>query len=450
MLIEGEADLRTPPTAGGEQMFRALKYLKKPAVMVRFPGETPRAFALRRALAPRRAPAAHCRLVRSIPPGCKRRIRRKVASMIHAAIDHLVVTAPSLEMGVAYVRGELEVVMQSGGKHARMGTHNALLKLDQMTYLEVLAINPKAHAPDYPRWFGLETASEPRLSAWVARVNDIAAARAASAIAFGDVKEMSRGDLKWLITIPADGKLPYHGVAPMLIQWLSGPHPAQRIPDSGCSLARLRGVHADAVRMGRGAWTHSIWTCGGRWRPRSGHCRMALSPPLIPRTGQDCSAPRAPGSIYWNRCRNLKETINGCNSSDRNEHMARGSQDGNGSIDSTSGVLKNTPFTFATRFENSPGTNPEELIAAAHAACYSMAFSNYLSTQGYVPDTITVKATCSLEDGKIGKMHLEARGKVDGVDNATFKRLADEAEKKCPVSNLLRPGLAISLDASLL
>jgi osmotically inducible protein OsmC len=123
---------------------------------------------------------------------------------------------------------------------------------------------------------------------------------------------------------------------------------------------------------------------------------------------------------------------------------------GKGSIDATSGVLKSTPFSFATRFENAPGTNPEELIAAAHAACYSMAFSNYLSQQGHVPETIVTKATISLEEGKINKMHLETRGKVVGVDNETFKRLADEAEKKCPVSNLLRPGLTITLDASLM
>jgi osmotically inducible protein OsmC len=123
---------------------------------------------------------------------------------------------------------------------------------------------------------------------------------------------------------------------------------------------------------------------------------------------------------------------------------------GKGSIDATSGVLKDTPFTFATRFENAKGTNPEELIAAAHAACFSMAFSNYLSGKGHVPDTIQTQATISLEDGKINKMHLETRGKVAGLDNATFKQLADEAEKGCPVSNLLRSGLAITLDAALL
>ena len=123
---------------------------------------------------------------------------------------------------------------------------------------------------------------------------------------------------------------------------------------------------------------------------------------------------------------------------------------GKGSIDATSGVLQNTPFTFATRFENAKGTNPEELIAAAHAACYSMAFSHYLSEKGHVPDSVATKATITLDNGKINAMHLETRGKVPGLDNATFKKFAEEAEKNCPVSNLLRNGLTITLDAALL
>ncbi len=125
-------------------------------------------------------------------------------------------------------------------------------------------------------------------------------------------------------------------------------------------------------------------------------------------------------------------------------------KNGKGTMEATSGILNNTPFTFATRFENARGTNPEELIAAAHAACFSMAFSNYLSQQGHVPDTITTKATVTLEDGRIHTMHLETRGKVPGLDDATFKQLAEDAEKKCPVSNLLRSGLRIELDAALM
>jgi osmotically inducible protein OsmC len=124
-------------------------------------------------------------------------------------------------------------------------------------------------------------------------------------------------------------------------------------------------------------------------------------------------------------------------------------RNGSGQIDSTSGVLQETPFTFATRFENAKGTNPEELIAAAHAACYSMAFANYLTQQGHTPEEIRTRATISLEDGSINKMHLVTQGRVPGVDEATFQRLAEEAEKKCPVSNLLRNGLTITLEASL-
>jgi lipoyl-dependent peroxiredoxin len=122
---------------------------------------------------------------------------------------------------------------------------------------------------------------------------------------------------------------------------------------------------------------------------------------------------------------------------------------GKGAIDSTSGVLNNTPFTFATRFENAKGTNPEELIAAAHAACYSMAFANYLSQQGHVPEEIQTRATITLEGTSITRMHLVTQGRVPGLDQAAFERLADEAEKKCPVSNLLRNGLEITLQANL-
>ena len=122
---------------------------------------------------------------------------------------------------------------------------------------------------------------------------------------------------------------------------------------------------------------------------------------------------------------------------------------GTGQIDSPSGVLDETPFSFATRFENAKGTNPEELIAAAHAACFSMAFANYLTQQGHQPEEITTQATISLEDGKINKMHLETQGRVPGLDADAFERLAEEAEKQCPVSNLLRNGLAITLDAML-
>jgi osmotically inducible protein OsmC len=123
---------------------------------------------------------------------------------------------------------------------------------------------------------------------------------------------------------------------------------------------------------------------------------------------------------------------------------------GNGLIDSTSGVLSSTPFTFATRFENAKGTNPEELIAAAHAACYSMAFANFLSQQGHEPEEIRTVATASLEDGRIQRMRLETTGRVDGLDAESFARLAVEADQKCPVSNSYRNCIEITVTGTLL
>jgi osmotically inducible protein OsmC len=127
---------------------------------------------------------------------------------------------------------------------------------------------------------------------------------------------------------------------------------------------------------------------------------------------------------------------------------------GNGRITSNSGVLKDTPYSFATRFKDAPGTNPEELIAAAHAACYSMAFADTLSGKGYQPERIETHAICSLssqqEGGfRITKMRLETRGQVPGIDETTLRQVAQEAERACPVSNALRGGVEIELNATL-
>jgi osmotically inducible protein OsmC len=139
----------------------------------------------------------------------------------------------------------------------------------------------------------------------------------------------------------------------------------------------------------------------------------------------------------------------------RGEGVWRGGlRDGTGRVSSASKVLNDTPYSFGTRFEQEPGTNPEELIAAAHAACYSMAFSATLERKGYKPQQIHTRAICSLvpqETGgfRIARMRLETRGRVAGLDNATFKQIAAEAEAGCPVSNVLRGGLEIELDAAL-
>lgn len=128
---------------------------------------------------------------------------------------------------------------------------------------------------------------------------------------------------------------------------------------------------------------------------------------------------------------------------------------GNGSFSGTSDAFKDIGYSFATRFEHAPGTNPEELIAAAHASCYSMAFANTLSKKGYKVHAIHTKATIVLEPNPGGGFHiarsrLETRGQVEEIDQETFKQVALEGEQNCPVSNALRGSLEIQLDASLL
>jgi osmotically inducible protein OsmC len=127
---------------------------------------------------------------------------------------------------------------------------------------------------------------------------------------------------------------------------------------------------------------------------------------------------------------------------------------GNGRMASGSGVLEGVPYSFATRFQNEPGTNPEELIAAAHAACFSMAFAATLGDKGYSPVRIETHATCTVSPQKGGgfritKMRLVTRGQVPGLDEEAFKQIAVEAEQGCPVSNALRGGPMIELEATL-
>lgn len=126
---------------------------------------------------------------------------------------------------------------------------------------------------------------------------------------------------------------------------------------------------------------------------------------------------------------------------------------GDGKIHGASGVLDGA-YSFGTRFEQQPGTNPEELLAAAHAACYSMALALTLGRAGHKPQEVRTHAVCSVEPQqpsgfKITKMQLETTATVPGLDDATFQQVAREAERACPVSNALRGNLAIELSASL-
>lgn len=129
-----------------------------------------------------------------------------------------------------------------------------------------------------------------------------------------------------------------------------------------------------------------------------------------------------------------------------------GLKDGKGTLTAPSGVLSNTPYSFHTRFENEPGTNPEELIAAAHAGCFSMALSAQLASAGLTAESIETTASVTMEpvDGKptINKIHLTCRAKVPNADAAKFSQAADAAKAGCPVSRVLK-GANITMDAKL-
>src|SRR5580658_6291319 len=124
---------------------------------------------------------------------------------------------------------------------------------------------------------------------------------------------------------------------------------------------------------------------------------------------------------------------------------------GNGALSTDSGLLADTPYSFKTRFENEKGTNPEELIAAAHAGCFTMALAFALQAAGFTPTELSTEAAVTLEpEGqgfRISRSALTLRAQVPNLDQATFSRIAGDAEKNCPVSRVLNA--AITLDAKL-
>ena len=125
---------------------------------------------------------------------------------------------------------------------------------------------------------------------------------------------------------------------------------------------------------------------------------------------------------------------------------------GTGDISTASGVLDHTPYSFKTRFENEKGTNPEELIAAAHAGCFTMALAFGMQAAGFTPTELTTEAAVTIEpEGqgfRISRSALTLRASVPNLDQAAFARLAGEAEKNCPVSKVLNT--EITLDAKLI
>lgn len=122
-------------------------------------------------------------------------------------------------------------------------------------------------------------------------------------------------------------------------------------------------------------------------------------------------------------------------------------KEGKGNLSMESGALKNAQYSYKTRFEDGIGTNPEELIAAAHAGCFTMKLSFVITGAGFTPGNITTTAAVTLENGAITTIHLDVKASVEGADEAKFKEWAEDAKKNCPVSKVLNAN--ITMDAKL-
>ena len=121
-------------------------------------------------------------------------------------------------------------------------------------------------------------------------------------------------------------------------------------------------------------------------------------------------------------------------------------KEGNGSVSLESGVLKDAQYSFKSRFESGKGTNPEELVGAAHAGCFSMQLSAFLSEEGFEPDKIETTSEITFEDGEIKKSHLILSASVPGIDKDKFEKIANKAKENCPMSKLLKAEITLEYD----
>ncbi len=118
-------------------------------------------------------------------------------------------------------------------------------------------------------------------------------------------------------------------------------------------------------------------------------------------------------------------------------------KEGKGTVTAQSGIFSGTPISYRTRFEEVQGTSPEELVAAAHAGCFSMKLSFVLGAAGFTPDNIDTKCTITLENGAITESHLEVTASVPNLDETKFNECAADAKANCPISKLLNTNITM-------
>lgn len=118
-------------------------------------------------------------------------------------------------------------------------------------------------------------------------------------------------------------------------------------------------------------------------------------------------------------------------------------KEGKGHVSTQSSILNKTQYSFNSRFAEGTGTNPEELVAAAHAGCFAMKLSFVLGEAGFTPDELTAQCTITLGDGAITEAHLSAKGKVPGISKEKFQECAEDAKKNCPISKSLKTNITL-------
>lgn len=165
-------------------------------------------------------------------------------------LDHIAIAAERLEDGVAALQERLGVRFAPGGKHPVMGTHNRLLSLGPDTYLEVIAVDPDVPKPARARWFDLDRfTGKTRLNTWIVAADGLETALETMPAGAGRPVALSRGDLHWQMAVPDDGRLPFDGMFPALIDWQGAAPPSTRLPDVGCRLVHLEVSHPKAQEI---------------------------------------------------------------------------------------------------------------------------------------------------------------------------------------------------------
>lgn len=171
-------------------------------------------------------------------------------------IDHFAIGAHDLSQGIDELKELLGVTIPLGGKHKIMSTHNALMATGHGTYMEVIAIDYEAPAPERVRWFSLDSAkTKERLSeraralCWVVATDDIEAVVSSSPIDLGEIITLSRDDRTWRLTVPRDGTLPEQGLIPAFIEWSPGIHPSESQADLGIVLESIMITHPEPDKL---------------------------------------------------------------------------------------------------------------------------------------------------------------------------------------------------------